>query len=198
MTTVTAPPTQKDAPAVDRRALKVAARMLERAGLRPARGVDREQMVKLLAKLLATCSPRDPHGALLAAALQPRAGAKGGPRPPAEQVVRRLLRHGHTPTGAAVAGELEGAERAEAARVERAARLAATAQANAGRAVRLVAERWALQGSGPTWHELGRAMGWSPGDVAAVIRALVADGHLEAGIQPRSLRPPGHDQQGAP
>ncbi len=67
------------------------------------------------------------------------------------------------------------------------ARVADLATRDADRAVREVAGCWVRDGHGPTWSELGRALGWPAGMVDAAVRALVAGGRLEAGTQARSL-----------
>lgn len=52
-----------------------------------------------------------------------------------------------------------------------------------------VAQVVAGTGTGPTWGQLGSAMGWPAGDVPAIICTLARQGWLRTGRGPRSLRP---------
>jgi hypothetical protein len=125
----------------------------------------------------------------LIAALTP---SNGKPRPAAEAAVRFLLGHGQVPTVAAVAAQLATFERhkaAMAAREQRRKQLLALPPSDAAQAATLVADRWQAHGHGPTWHELGRAMGWPYEAVAATICALATAGWLVVGTEPRSLQP---------
>jgi hypothetical protein len=149
-------------------------------------------MVDVLAKVLTRTSPRSPHGRLLAAALQPRERRLEHPD---HAAVLRLIGRGELPTPGAVVGEVANLERCRQAAAKMAARVATAVRADGPRAARLVAERWASTGTGPTWGELTAAAGWQlrparrSQERAAIIRGLARAGWLIEGRKPRSLRP---------
>lgn len=179
------------------RARRLAELLLERARLSSGRGVSREQVVEALAGVLAVTPPASPHGRLLAAALAPPAAQrpKGRPvqRSREQQAVWHLLTRGESPTPEAVAGELARAKEHWQAEERRAARVRAVLEdgGQGPRAAVVVAERWRTAGAGPTWWELGDAMGWPRRKLEreALIRALERAGWLATGTKPRSLRP---------
>jgi hypothetical protein len=125
----------------------------------PVRASHATNAAAALTKALATAEPRSSHGQLLIAALTPAAA----PRPAAESAVRMLLRCGQVPTAVAVAARIAKREQHERAMVARARaqRHAVALHLRDGPdAAALVAKHWEARGHGPTWHELGHAMGW--------------------------------------
>jgi hypothetical protein len=91
---------------------ELAALLLDRSGLDLNLGVDRDQVLALLVKILAQYHPPDtPHGRLVVLALLPRPGA----RPAEELAVRRVVAGGRAPTPRAVLGEARQAAEAAAA-----------------------------------------------------------------------------------
>lgn len=182
--------------AVPPRSREVAERLLDRCRFRPRPGISRARAVAALAKVLQATAPTSTHGRLLAASLAP-SPAKQGRRPvrqpPQQQAVRRLLARGEAPTARAVAGELARAEEHRQAEERRAARVRAVLEdgGQGPRAAAVVAERWRTAGAGPTWRELGDAMGWPRRtlDRQVLMRALERAGWLVTGKAPRSLRP---------
>lgn len=46
---------------------------------------------------------------------------------------------------------------------------------------------WDRTGAGPTWAELGDAMGWPPALRERIIRSLTREGVLSYSSEPRSL-----------
>jgi len=96
------------------------------------------------------------------------------PGPPAERAAWHALETaGQVPTRPAVAGRLRDWERRDARR----ARLRAVAQRDGETAARWVATYRAEHGHGPTWAELGRAMGWPASRRGDLIRLVAAGGH---------------------
>ncbi len=179
-------PTRPARPQPTRRHLDLAGELLRRNRLKPARGVDRDQVRLALARALALTSPVSAHGQLLTAALRPH---PGGQRPAAQQAARSLLRRGETPTAAAVATLLDGQQRHQAATAARTARVAGYVERDGQRAAQTVADYWQQHGCGPTWRELARLLGWPELDADVTVKALAAAGWLEPGSEPRSLRP---------
>jgi hypothetical protein len=102
----------------DRRQL--AELLLRRSGLTLVDGVDPDQLVGMLAKVLYQHHPSNTdHGRLLLIALIPREG----PRSPAEVAVQKLVARGQAPTPVAVAGQVRTTEAAALAAAARKARL---------------------------------------------------------------------------
>ncbi|QSR24110.1 hypothetical protein CFH99_00530 [Nocardioides aromaticivorans] len=58
---------------------------------------------------------------------------------------------------------------------------------DAQRAREYVAGVWERTGAGPTWAELGDAMGWPPALLERIIRSLTREGALSYSPEPRSL-----------
>jgi hypothetical protein len=58
---------------------------------------------------------------------------------------------------------------------------------DAQRAREYVAGVWDRTGAGPTWAELGDAMGWPPALRERIIRSLTREGALSYSLEPRSL-----------
>jgi hypothetical protein len=73
------------------------------------------------------------------------------------------------------------------ARTQAAATARDTVLRDAERAAAYVAGVWARTGAGPTWTELGDALGWSPALRARIIRMLAREGVLSYSAEPRSL-----------
>ena len=104
-----------------------------------------------------------------------------------------LVARGDGPTAAAAATAVEHARQ----RAQRIARFSAWQQeterdlAGVGhRAAEVVAAAWAAHDSGPTWTDLGRAMGWRKARCREwAIPLLEQAGWLTTGDEPRSLRP---------
>jgi hypothetical protein len=144
------------------------------------------QAAAAFGRALAVTAPKSPHGQLLIAALRPRPLAD---RSAAERAVHWLAARGETPTAGAVASRLEmirvrrdGAERRKGQADQLADRDAMKAAAHVGQVV-------TATGAGPTWTELGKAMGWPHDAKNAVITRLIRTGWLEIGQAPRSMRP---------
>jgi len=140
-------------------------------------------------RALVATSPKSDHGQLLARALQ---AATDG-RPADERAVLWLARRGEIPTAAAVAARIEGEARHHAAaKVLRAVADWAAAE-DGPQASEYVAAVLAETGTGPTWRELGAALGWPrrPHDtIYVIITRLAAAGWLDQGDKTaRSLRP---------
>ena len=146
-------------------------------------------MTAALAKAFAATVPDSPHDRLLSAALAPTAESAETPRPVAELAVRLLLGRGQVPTAAAVAGQLATFDQRKAAMAAREQRRKQLQSSDGPRAATLVAGHWQAHGRGPTWRELGRAIGWPQREVALTVRALAKAGWLTVGDEPRSLRP---------
>ncbi len=184
-------------PADPAEARRLARRLLARAGIRPRRFTSREAPAAALAKVLVVTPPDSPHGRLLGAVLRAKPGRPVAELPAEHRAVRELLRRGIPPTPAAVAGELANLERRRQAEADSEARVRAIVAADGPRAAALVAEVWQATGAGPTWGELGRALGWRfkgaehrrNRDRDRAVRGLAAAGWLIVGDAPRSLRP---------
>lgn len=73
------------------------------------------------------------------------------------------------------------------ARAEAAATAATAVQRDADRATAYVAGVWERTGTGPTWTELGEALGWPPALRERIIRTLAREGVLTYSTEPRSL-----------
>ncbi len=102
----------------------------------------------------------------------------------------QLVRGGMTPTPAAVAGLVASTAARSARRAREAAELAAIAKRDAAAAAATVARILADTGTGPTWTELGRVMGW-PINAArsSIVPRLLRACWLTSTPEPRSLRP---------
>jgi hypothetical protein len=137
-------------------------------------------------RALAGTHPRSPHGQLLTAALQVRPWAD---RTLAERVCHWLARRGETPTARAVASRLEQAGGQEQRAEERQVLTKQLAERDGLRAAVYVAGIVRDTGAGPTWRELGRAMGWPGWAVPWVVGQLERDGWLTTGPAERALRP---------
>jgi hypothetical protein len=171
---------------------KLAARLLARSRLKRQQGISFSQVTAALTKALAATAPESSHGRLLLAALAPTtktAGTTGTPQPAAEVAVRLLLGRGQVPTAAAVVGQVASFDQRKAATAAREQRRKQLLSSDGPRAATLVNEHWQAHGHGPTWRELGRAMGWPSGEVALTVRALAKAGWLTVGSEARSLRP---------
>jgi hypothetical protein len=189
------------------RAAALAARLLDRAQLAPPHpGVTRAKQVAALAAVLDATVPSSPHGRLLALACIPTDRRPGG-KTIEHRAVRYLLRLGERPTVAAVAAMVARLEREDRARPAPAPRPPRAPRgprptdspaiaAQGPQAARVVAEHLAAKGAGPTWRELGRAMGWSYRQGQEAIYQLGRAGWLQFTRQPRSLRPGPLHQQG--
>lgn len=172
-------------PAARTRATALAAELLKAHRL----GSRLEAASAAIGRALAENAPKSDHGQLLFRALAP---GDRRTRPADERAVLALAERGETPTAAAVTAWLEAdARRTAAARAIRTA--AAIPVAEHGRqAAAYVAETLERTGTGPTWPELADALGWParPRNARyAIITKLITAGWLEAGEQPRSLRP---------
>ena len=73
------------------------------------------------------------------------------------------------------------------ARAEAAATARAAVDRDAERAKAYVAGVWERTGAGPTWTELGDALGWAPALRERIIRTLAREGVLSYSPEPRSL-----------
>ncbi|MFJ9314216.1 hypothetical protein ACIRN4_08510 [Pimelobacter simplex] len=73
------------------------------------------------------------------------------------------------------------------ARAEAAATAATAVERDAARAAAYVAGVWERTGAGPTWTELGDALGWPPALRERIIRTLAREGVLTYSAEPRSL-----------
>lgn len=106
----------------------------------------------------------------------PEAGQKGPirrPGPPAERAAWYALREaGQVPTAPAVAGRLRDWEGRDARRH----RLRQLASRDGQPAARWVAAYRAEHGRGPTWGELGKAMGWPYALRGDLVRIIAAGG----------------------
>jgi len=102
----------------------------------------------------------------------------------------QLVRGGMTPTPAAVAGLVASTAARSARRARVAAELADIAKRDAAAAAATVARILADTGTGPTWTELGRVMGW-PINAArsSIVPRLLRACWLTSTPEPRSLRP---------
>jgi hypothetical protein len=168
-------------PPPDSRTIHRAEVLLRRSQLQPEAGVDSQQMAAMLARVLARHDVfASEHGRLLVAALRlrTRKERRAGPRPPAEQAVRHLLRHGQPPWPKAVAGAVERQHAHDQTRGRRAVRLAPLAVRDGPAAAREVTRCWRDHGRALTPAQLGRLLGWRARDVWALISLLVADGWL--------------------
>jgi hypothetical protein len=182
MTTATrqAPPS----PAQIERATALAARMLEDRGL----GKRLPTAAAAIGRALVATAPGSEHGQLLTRVLRPAAGERADE----EQAAIWLACRSEIPSAAAVAA----AARQLAKRRARQDRLIALAAPHVGadgeRAAAFVAGIVQETGAGPTWAELGDAMGWPAhplGLRTAIITGLRSAGWLRYRQKPRSLRP---------
>jgi hypothetical protein len=73
------------------------------------------------------------------------------------------------------------------ARAEAAATARDAVSRDAQQAKEYVVGVWERTGSGPTWAELGDAMGWPPALRERIIRSLTRGGVLSYSSEPRSL-----------
>lgn len=138
-----------------------------------------------MARALVKTTPGSEHGRVLAAVLRdPRLDAPTG-----AGAVMRLIRAGITPTQAAVAAG-QKTHRAREAGIQAAIRGLARPDIEGPRAGAWVAQVRTDTGTGPTWAELGAAMGWTRPVAEQQIRALSASRWLTTTTnQARSLRP---------
>jgi hypothetical protein len=164
--------------------------LLGRSGIDLAGGVDHDQAVAVLARVLRRYDPfAHPHGQLLVAALRARSPAEkeqAGPRPAEQKAVRALLRIGESPTPAAVATRLEHTQRHARTQAARGPRLDALAERDAAAAVEIVVAWWRHNGRPLPPVTLGRRLGWA-GDTWPVIRRLEVAGWLaveDGGVRP--------------
>jgi hypothetical protein len=163
--------------------------LLARADLELAAGVDHDQVVAALARVLRRYDPfRSDHGRLLVAACQARSPAdrQAGPRPAEQKAVRGLLRVGESPTPAAVATRVEQTQRRARTQAARGPRLDALAERDAAAAVEIVIGWWRRNGRPLPPVTLGRRFGWA-GDTWPVIRRLEIAGWLavtDGGVRP--------------
>jgi hypothetical protein len=79
------------------------------------------------------------------------------------------------------------ARAAAGARRGRRHRARAAVDRDAERAKAYVAGVWECTGAGPTWTELGDALGWAPALRERIIRTLAREGVLPYSPEPRSL-----------
>jgi hypothetical protein len=168
--------------------------LLTRAALDLAAGVDHDQAVAVLARVLRRYDPfTHPHGRLLVAACHARSPAdkQAGSRPAEEKAVRGLLRIGESPTEAAVATRAEQTQRRARTQATRGPRLDRIAERDAAAAVEVVVGWWRRYGRPLPPVTLGRQFGWA-GDTWPVIRRLQVAGWLAVeggGVRP-GLRGP--------
>lgn len=73
------------------------------------------------------------------------------------------------------------------ARAEAAATARTAVDRDAERAKTYVAGVWERTGAGPTWTELGDALGWTPALRERIIRTLAREGVLSYSPEPRAL-----------
>jgi hypothetical protein len=152
--------------------------LLTRAALDLAAGVDHDQAVAVLARVLRRYDPfTHPHGRLLVAACHARSPAdkQAGSRPAEEKAVRGLLRIGESPTEAAVATRAEQTQRRARTQATRGPRLDRIAERDAAAAVEVVVGWWRRYGRPLPPVTLGRRFGWA-GDTWPVIRRLQVAG----------------------
>jgi len=125
----------------------------------------------------------------------PAAIAKLAPHPiPKDDPEKRsawlqLVRGGMTPTPAAVAGLVASKTARRARRAQEAAEVAEIAKRDGASAAAAVARIVDDTGNGPTWLELGAAMGWPRDASRGIIPRLVQTGWLTSTAEVRSLRP---------
>ena len=131
----------------------------------------------------------------------PAAIAKLAPHPiPDDDAEKRsawlhLVRGGMTPTPAAVAGLVASKAARRARRAQEAAEVAEIAKRDGASAAAAVARIVDDTGNGPTWLELGAAMGWPRNASRGIIPRLLQTGWLTSTAEVRSLRP-GHGPAG--
>lgn len=156
---------------------ELAGLLLDRSGLGLRRGVDRDQVLAVLAKILDRYRPPDTaHGRLVVNAMLPRSGD----RPAEELAVRRVVAGGRAPTPRAVQGELAQLEERRQAWQARLDRLRPTAEDLGPRAAAAVEDLWRRRGKAPGPMLLGVWLGWSKADVWPLVRLLVEAGWLDA------------------
>jgi hypothetical protein len=149
--------------------------VLDQSNLKLRPGVDRGQVLAILARLLGRFPPpADAHGCLLLDALIPRLGR----RPPEQDAVRRLLARGQSPTPGAVAGVARQATEAAAAQAVRVARLRPTVDTVGPEAAATVEKLWQRRRKPPTPRLLGRTLGWAKPNVDPMTQLLVEAGWL--------------------
>jgi len=125
----------------------------------------------------------------------PAAIAKLAPHPmPNDDAENRsawlqLVRGGMTPTPAAVAGLVTSKAARRARRAQEAAEVAEIAKRDGASAAAAVARVVDDTGNGPTWLELGAAMGWPRNASRGIIPRLLQAGWLTNTAEARSLRP---------
>jgi len=125
----------------------------------------------------------------------PAAIAKLAPHPlPDDDAENRsawlqLVRGGITPTPAAVAGLLASKAARRARWAREAEQVVALAKQDGAGAAAAVARVIGDTGTGPTWLELGAAMGWPRNASRGIIPRLLQAGWLTSTAEARSLRP---------
>jgi len=100
-----------------------------------------------------------------------------------------LVRGGMTPTPAAVAGLVASKAARRVRRAQEAAEVAEIAKRDGASAAAVVARIVDDTGDGPTWLELGAAMGWPRNASRGIIPRLLQTGWLTSTAEVRSLRP---------
>jgi hypothetical protein len=182
MTMTTARP--RASRATIRQATALAASVINGRRLPPQ--VSAEQLAAAFGRALAVTAARSEHGQVLTAALQDRPLPR---RSPAERAAWWLAARGQTPTAQAVAKRLAEAQAQQERAEERRQAAEQLARRDGPRAAQYAAGVIQSTGTGPTWRELGQAMGWPEWSWPAVIGRLERAGYLATGSEPRSLRP---------
>jgi hypothetical protein len=184
--TITAPAPASPAPP-RRQQLERATQLATAALTRIARGrAPERKTAEAFGRALAGTHPRSSHGQLLTLALQARPWTD---RTPGERACHWLARRGETPTAGAVASRLEQARGQKQLAEERQVLTGQLAERDSLRAAVYVAGIVRDTGTGPTWRELGRAMGWPGWAAPWVIGLLERAGWLTTGAAERTLRP---------
>jgi hypothetical protein len=171
-------------------AMKLAARAVKAARIKPRGAVTHQQMERAVAGALIVTHPRAPHGQALMRALS---GPMSSQREPTPEVraIRWLVARGQAPTEAATAARVADLERRRAAGEAHSQAARSAVAMDGPRAAAMVAEIVARTGAGPTWRELGEEMGWPRhyGTRNRIMRELAQAGWLAFTDQERSLRP---------
>lgn len=155
---------------------ELAGLLLDRSGLRLRPGIDREQVLAALAKILAHYHPPDTaHGRLVVLALLPRPGSRSAE----EKAVRRVVAGGRAPTPRAVQGELAQVEESRQAWETRKDRLRPLVDREGPRAAALVEDLWRQRHKAPGPMLVGLRLGWPERDVWPLLHLLVEAGWLD-------------------
>ncbi len=101
----------------------------------------------------------------------------------------QLVRGGMTPTPAAVAGLVASKAARRVRRAREAEQVVTLTKRDGASAAAAVARVVGDTGNGPTWLELGAAMGWPRNASRGIIPRLVQAGWLTSTAEARSLRP---------